>query len=68
MVSNEDKKRFMFLSMGVKDALYLPLEKLTDELLTESQKAWGLSAGKKQEIKMMMAELNAAINEGKNGD
>jgi hypothetical protein len=65
MASNEDKKRFMFLSLGVKDALYLPLEELTDDkLAAASADAWAMSKEKKAEINMMMTELNALIRNG----
>jgi hypothetical protein len=64
MVSNEDKKRFMYLSFGVKDALYLPLDELTESRIEEARaNAWAMSKEKKAEVNMMMAELNALLRQ-----
>lgn len=63
-VTNEDKHRLLFLSMGKTDALRVDISELNHDALSavDPKKAWSYTQAKKEEIKSEAVLLNQVKN------
>lgn len=66
-VTNEDKHRLLFLSMGVTDALRADISELNHDALSavDPKKMWSYTETKKKEVKSKAVLLNK-VKDGKN--